>query len=63
MMLEIKGLKVLSQQINQWKDTRQRKLNSLLWCCLFFNFTQFVILESLSIFDLALSGVCSNEFK
>ena len=26
-------------------------------CCLFFNFTQFVILENLSILDLTLSGV------
>ena len=26
-------------------------------CCLFFNFTQFVILENLSILDLKLSGV------
>ena len=32
-------------------------LNStVLWCCLFFNFTQFVILEHLPILDLALSG-------
>ena len=29
----------------------------LLWCCLFFNFTQFVILEDLSMLDLPLSGV------
>ena len=28
-----------------------------MWCCLFFNFCQFVILENLSIFDLALLGV------
>ena len=28
-----------------------------MWCCLFFNFTQFVILENLSILDLALSAV------
>ena len=28
-----------------------------LYCGVFFNFTQFVILENLSIFDLALSGV------
>ena len=30
---------------------------TLQWCCLFSNFTKFVILESLSIVDLALSGV------
>ena len=29
----------------------------LLWCCLFFSLTQFVILEHLSILDLALSGL------
>ena len=29
----------------------------LLWCCLVFNFTQFVILENLSVLDLALSGM------
>ena len=29
----------------------------LLWCCLFFNFTQFVILENVSSLELALSGV------
>ena len=29
----------------------------LLWCCLFVNFTQFVILVNLSILDLALSGM------
>ena len=28
-----------------------------MWCCLLFNFTQFVILENFSILDLALSGV------
>ena len=27
--------------------------STLLWCCLFFNFTQFVVLENLSILDLA----------
>ena len=32
-------------------------LTYLLWCCLTFDFTQFVILENLSILDLALSGV------
>ena len=31
--------------------------STVLWCCLFFNFTQFVILENLSVLDLALSGV------
>ena len=31
-----------------------------LWCCLFFSFTQFVILENLSILDLTLSGVIVN---
>ena len=31
--------------------------SNLLWCCLFFNFTQVVILENLLILDLALSGV------
>ena len=30
---------------------------ALLWCCVFFNVTQFVIFEDLSILDLALSGV------
>ena len=30
---------------------------TLLWCCLFFNFLQFVILENLSVLDLALSGL------
>ena len=30
---------------------------TLLWCCLLFNFTQFVILENLLRMDLALSGV------
>ena len=27
------------------------------WCCLLFNFTQFVVLEKLSVLDLRLSGV------
>ena len=31
--------------------------STLLWCCLFFNFTQFVFSENLSVLDLALSGV------
>ena len=31
--------------------------STLLWCYLVFNFTQFVILESLSVLDLALSEV------
>ena len=31
--------------------------STLLWGSLFFDFSQFVILESLSVFDLALSGV------
>ena len=31
--------------------------STLLWCCLLFNFTQFVILEHLSVLDLALLGV------
>ena len=31
--------------------------STLLWYCLFFNFTQFVILENLSILYLALLGV------
>ena len=30
---------------------------TLMWCCWFVNFTQFVMLENLSILDLALSGV------
>ena len=30
---------------------------SIKWCCLFFNFTQFLILENLSILDMALTGV------
>ena len=32
-------------------------LNTLLWCCLFLTFTQFVILENLLSLDLALPGV------
>ena len=32
-----------------------------MWCCLFFNFTHFVILENLLILDLALSGVKGFE--
>ena len=31
--------------------------STLLWCCLFFNFTQFVIFTNLSVLDLALSGM------
>ena len=31
--------------------------STLLWCCLLINFTQFVILENLSILVLALTGV------
>ena len=31
--------------------------STLLWCCLFFNFQQFVILENLSLLHLALSRV------
>ena len=31
--------------------------STLLWCFNFFNFTQFVILENLSVLDLALSEV------
>ena len=30
--------------------------STLLWCCLFLNSTQFVILDNLSVLDLALSG-------
>ena len=36
-----------------WKAVEQ----FLLWCCFFFNFTQLVILENLSILGLAWSGV------
>ena len=36
--------------------------STLLWCCLLFSFTQFVIFENLSIFDLALSGVKGFNF-
>ena len=32
-------------------------ISTLLWCSLFSNITQFVILENLSVLDLALSGV------
>ena len=31
--------------------------STFLWCCLFFNITQFVILENFSVLDLVLSGV------
>ena len=31
--------------------------STLLWCWLIFNFTKFVVLEKLSILDLAMSGV------
>ena len=37
--------------------------STLLWCCLFFNFTHFLILENLSIFELALSGEKGLEGK
>ena len=37
--------------------------STLLWCCLFFNFTQFVVLENLLVFDLALSGVNGLSFS
>ena len=30
---------------------------TLLWCCLFFNFTKFLIMENLSVLDLVLSGM------
>ena len=31
--------------------------STVLGCCFFFNFTQFLILENLSVLDLTLSGV------
>ena len=43
--------------------------STLLWCCLFFNFTQFLILEKLSILNLAevkrllRSCTCSVKMK
>ena len=36
--------------------------STLPWSCLFFNFTKFVIIENLSILDLALSGVKELNF-
>ena len=36
--------------------------STLLWCCLFFNFTQVAILENLSIVDLALSGLSGSRW-
>ena len=37
-----------------WKAVKR---SALLWCCLLFNFTQFVNLGNLLILDLARSGV------
>ena len=36
---------------------------TLPWCCLFFSSTQFVILENLSILDLAFSGVNGSSVQ
>ena len=36
-------------------------ISTFLWCCFYFDFTQFVILENLSILDLAMSGVQGLE--
>ena len=38
------------------KCDQQLLSSTLLWCCLYLNFTQLAILENLSILDLTLSG-------
>ena len=40
-----------------WPLTGKLLNGTLLWCCLFFNSTQFAISENLSILELALAGV------
>ena len=45
------------QNPNMWPFIAMLLSSTLLWRCLFFNFTQFVILKDLSILDLPQSGV------
>ena len=45
------------QNPKMWPSIGKLLGSTLLWCCLLFNFTQFIILENLSILNFALSRV------
>ena len=52
-----RNLLFYGQNPNVWPFIGKPLNNTLPWCCLFFNFTQCVILENLSVLILALSGM------